>query len=284
MKRNVGFTLIELLVVISIIALLVSILMPALGLARKQATMAVCVSNQKSLGLSYTMYAGDNDDLLVIGYVNFINQDNNAPWNRYAWCRPPLVYNGATQVDTLDDNVTLESRQNGIKAGKLFKYNESVDVYHCPGDNRLIKGTSLGSSSRYQIFRSYSLPDNLSTYTYENIKRITSIKNPAESFVFVEDGYDGQAANFCHGGWSMYFDTAITGDDYALWDNLGLYHGDAATFSFADGHAESHKWESKDTIAFFANRDDPTLTFAKGDRRPDNPDVIWLMRHYPRRK
>ena len=56
-----GFTLIELLVVVAIIALLVSILMPALGQAKFQAKRVFCLSNIKSQHLSQMMYATDND-------------------------------------------------------------------------------------------------------------------------------------------------------------------------------------------------------------------------------
>jgi prepilin-type N-terminal cleavage/methylation domain-containing protein/prepilin-type processing-associated H-X9-DG protein len=59
--RN-GFTLIELLVVISIIALLVSILLPALSGARDQAKIAVCSVQMKQLGVAVYQYAGDNKD------------------------------------------------------------------------------------------------------------------------------------------------------------------------------------------------------------------------------
>ncbi len=63
-KHKFGFTLIELLVVISIIALLVSILMPALGKARMQAKLVVCSSNQRQLILGLVTYTADNDDKL----------------------------------------------------------------------------------------------------------------------------------------------------------------------------------------------------------------------------
>lgn len=60
-KRNGrGFTLIELLVVISIIALLIGILLPALGAARKTARQAACLSNQKSLGTGMHVYFAGN--------------------------------------------------------------------------------------------------------------------------------------------------------------------------------------------------------------------------------
>ena len=61
---NKGFTLVELLVVIAIIALLMSILMPVLGRARKQAGGVICQSNQKQWGLMFMMFATDHDGYL----------------------------------------------------------------------------------------------------------------------------------------------------------------------------------------------------------------------------
>ncbi len=66
MKR--GFTLIELLVVISIIALLVAILLPALGAARKQAQAVNCMANLHGIAQASAIYATDFKDSLPIGY------------------------------------------------------------------------------------------------------------------------------------------------------------------------------------------------------------------------
>ncbi len=68
MKKKNAFTLIELLVVISIIALLLSILMPALGKVKKQAKRVVCSSNLHNWGLAFHGYTSDNDNRLLSSY------------------------------------------------------------------------------------------------------------------------------------------------------------------------------------------------------------------------
>ena len=67
---NKKFTLIELLVVIAIIGILASLLLPALGRARKEAKKKICLANQKQFGIGLATYADDNDGVMPYGMPN----------------------------------------------------------------------------------------------------------------------------------------------------------------------------------------------------------------------
>jgi len=111
-----GFTLIELLVVISIIALLIGILLPALGKARDAARGAACLSNIRQLAISFYAYATDNENDLPWVYV----QNNH---NEYGWYYDLLIDNGYAP-DARDVNYP-EITENDVRGA--YK-----GVWRCP--------------------------------------------------------------------------------------------------------------------------------------------------------
>ena len=83
-NRKSGFTLIELLVVVSIIAVLVSILVPSLGQARKQAKAAICLANLHSWGQIWSVYTSDHEGHFSTG-TSMSGGTTRVRWARGEW-------------------------------------------------------------------------------------------------------------------------------------------------------------------------------------------------------
>jgi len=273
MRKQKGFTLIELLVVIAIIAVLMAILMPALNIVKEQARGVACMSNQKTMGLAYVMYADENDSSMCGGMARYEPTHGVPPW-----VMPPLEYQGSGSYIRMDTGpVTLEQRHNGLREGVLFPYIRDVGAYHCPGDDRMRNGTSNGRGLEHLLYRSYSLPDYLKATASSDPKKLTSFKSPATKMLFVEEIYDAPGNNHNVDGWSYPPGTN------SLWDPLGIFHSNSCTFSFMDGHAGDKKWTDKRTVIYFRSRSEAaSLGFGKNQQfNPPNEDLLWLDAHYP---
>ena len=111
--RRRGFTLIELLVVISIIALLIGILLPALGMARARGKAAQCLSNLRQIGIGLVAYQADHRDLVVPSY-NMVGY-GGVPTDLDGW--GPILDTGGYIPGTTQ-----------AMAGTVFTCPETVDV------------------------------------------------------------------------------------------------------------------------------------------------------------
>ena len=227
-----GFTLVELLVVISIIALLLSILMPSLRRVRMAAQGIVCRVNVRSISMAWFMYADDNDGKLI----------GADPYRQtaFAWVRDP------------EAPYSLEEKWDGIRRGKLFDYVKSVEVYHCPADMRSKRPPNpiywLAPEGGY---RSYSIPHGMGGVVTSAVERewvadrYTQIKNPSMKLIFLETD-DDRGWNW--GDWWMC--TGDYGYIYRWMDKMAMFHGPETTLGFADGHSEMHRWKDKRTVEF----------------------------------
>lgn len=113
--RHRGFTLIELLVVIAIIAVLASMLMPALSKAKGKAHQIYCVNNLRQLGMSVTMYVDDNQNFFPPMQAS--NRGIETSWRPYLYsyvARQAKVYDCPTEHKDRYQNGRMEV------AGKLF--------------------------------------------------------------------------------------------------------------------------------------------------------------------
>lgn len=108
MKEKKGFTLIELLVVISIIALLLAILMPALGKVKEKARGVACAAHIRQFGLAWYFYAQENDDTSVWYAPNDL-------WDQgHFWFYRLSPYLGGTEKFSQGEG-NLDSREGAIK-------------------------------------------------------------------------------------------------------------------------------------------------------------------------
>ena len=215
-----GFTLIELLVVIAIIAILASMLLPALAKAKAKALTTKCVNNLRQLQLCYVMYADDNNEVLPLNHA-VPDRSLNDSW---------VV--GDAKRDTTTTN---------IESGVLFKYNRSVAIYRCPDDrSRTIPtgGQKLGQPRT----RSYAIDYAMSGDSARLIKA-TQITDPAPSKKSVF--WDEQEDSIDNGGFGI-----APRRDPSWWNLPASRHARIGTMSFMDGHAESWRWRGSSVLKF----------------------------------
>jgi prepilin-type N-terminal cleavage/methylation domain-containing protein len=237
-----GFTLIELLVVIAIIAILASLLLPALSRAKLKATGAACLSNQKQLALAWTMYTTDNQEKLV-NFLESLNARNDVPW-RYD---PPPILPVLPAGTSAEDKIKLYI-EAGYRQGALFSYAPNPGILHCPGDKRL--GLKAGNGYTYSSISPIGTLNGETPVFYKT----TDITRPSDKFLWVEEN-DPRGENV--GSWIMnQAGTVANGFAGSTFiDSPAAFHGTSSSFNWADGHASMHKWADPATLAYALSMD-----------------------------
>src|SRR4051812_8678196 len=235
---SLAFTLIELLVVIAIIAILASLLLPAIAKAKAKGHGAICMSNGRQIGYGVLMFAGDNEEQFPPN-MNGGTKDTNASWVA-GW----LDWNAGNTDNT---NVLF------LKNARIGTYTKDPLVYKCPADNHPVKGglnTPSGGKNRVRsismngFIEGFAYGKNAgSTWysTYRPYNRTTDVVSPSPSDLWVMNDEHPDSIN---DGWEIMNVTTPT-----AWVDLpASYHINACGFSFADGHSEIHRWKERTTM------------------------------------
>lgn len=248
-----GFTLIELLVVISIIAMLMSIMLPGLSNAREMGRRVVCLSNIRSLTQAWTMYSIENDDALCSPDTE-ISENVDSPW----------VNDGPD-----DPANTIGGTEQAIRDGVLAPYvSYTTKVYKCKSDPT-------------ELVRSYAISNTMGGYNC-GCGNMTipytswgQIPEPSHRLVFIDaDSFLPQGyPKWIQGGfWPVSdIDPAIATWEIPQYNNITSRHSDGTNLSYADTHCEYRRWRDRRTIAI------GSWDLSSDNMGGDNKDLEFLL-------
>lgn len=239
-KKKSGFTLIELLVVISIIAILMAIMMPALSAARDQARRILCGSNSRSIGMATAQFAVDNDNWLPT-YDGFLANADNSPY-KGLWPHKGFWY--ADIATYLDYGTSYSDYLDRGKAGNSKQASEkgyaAPEILSCPSlaisETNGITSLAFGWNWTHAGYRFAS--DSYKNTHWWRPRRVTQIHNASQSAILGENRWD-VTITYAWGGnaWAA-GNQSDMGKYY-----YGQRHRGGGHYVAADGHIEFAQYE-----------------------------------------
>ena len=232
-----AFTLIELLVVISIIALLMSILLPCLNRAREQAKTLICKSHLRDIGLAFMDYAMQNSERLPpLG-------DNDPQTGGGS---DPRRYVGKHWYERLAETGLVSDGTLKTDSPALF-VNYTEGIWRCPSVKR---NQIFAESSRATWGGGYGVNQWFINYaTRKGSPKISDIKNASAIFLVGDCGRPMGDGTFNYSTWCklyplMPFELRKTGNPN---EQPACRHNGNGNVTFADGHIGQATFEDFDT-------------------------------------
>ncbi len=230
-----AFTLIELLVVVSIIALLIAILLPALGAARDSGRTASCLSNIRQMMVANEMFMQDNDALYTSSYLY--------PWDSEVYGSKPdsrkYNINGSVRraMYWATDPVYLDYLQfDDTQVSNVFRTGSSGSELwgaHWPEQFRCPAAPEVDNNFDHHVSYAFNRENGNISYKRD------AIRNASEKYAYSDQQNwwtDSDVANY-----AVYWD--VTGEEWYNGGKAGVMyrHSEASNFAFFDSHAESIK-------------------------------------------